>query len=791
LKNLVLIPVFNEERTVKAVLDQIRQHTSADILVVNDGSTDASLAEIKKGNVTCIINHERNLGPGAALISGFNFAVKHNYDVLITLDADGQHEARYIPEFLEAISDSDMVVGSRFLPDSKRRSQPPRDREMANRTLTKFVRKRIDYPITDCSSGFRAYRVSSLRKLRITEKGYAWPFQLWIQAHEAGFRVKEIPIPLVYLDYKRDSHGEFRSMSEAMAKAKDVMKKELDKNGDHKGAFSKKTVVWTRDNVGEVVPDVVTPLSWSVLDPIVNSALLDLGQRLGLQVNKTRFFDCFRGRVYLNMTAFESVMKSLNPIYLWRGITQLHRLVKGMLQLFWLMCILPFQIRRSLVKIPVEVSKLKKSNPSKLSSSAILNRIAGLQSLLKACMKIHMTGTMMEGIFVSLLRSLIRKWGGKYSTISYSDLLTGLTGMKSAEPGIALWRLSKKASLNGEIRKTILNTKPSKVFDILATSKQGKEFASEIRDFLDEYGSFSLQEFELSYPRWKNDPNFIFKTLRSYMLPGNTLDPLIFENRQRLTRLEATQKIKKELTNSGYAFFYRRLLFSLVLFEAQHYVLWRENMKQTFVLVYGQLSNLYRELAAKFVDSGLLQKDEDLYFLTAKEIGLINDGQLKLEKIRELLDTRKRKRKENLLLNFPKLVETDNGMIREIGECTEENEPKTTVVLKGIGCSIGRTTAKAQVVLDPATCEKFEKGGILVAPYTSPSWTPLFLIAGAVVTEFGGVSSHGAIVAREYGIPCVTSVKNATKVIRTGEILTVDGGEGVVYIGSLEKKGSS
>lgn len=275
------------------------------------------------------------------------------------------------------------------------------------------------------------------------------------------------------------------------------------------------------------------------------------------------------------------------------------------------------------------------------------------------------------------------------------------------------------------------------------------------------------------------------------MLPGNTLDPLIFENRQRLTRLETTQVIKKEIANSGYAFFYRRLLFGLVLFEAQHYVLWRENMKQTFVLAYGQLSNLYRELADKFVDRGLLQKDEDLYFLTAKEIRLINDGQLKLERTRELVNTRKQKRKENLLFNFPKLIETDNGLIREVGERTEENEPKTTVVLKGIGCSIGRTTGKAQVVLDPANCEKFEKGGILVAPYTSPSWTPLFLIAGAVVTESGGVSSHGAIVAREYGIPCVTSVKNATKVISTGEILTVDGREGLVYIGSPEKKWSS
>jgi glycosyltransferase involved in cell wall biosynthesis/phosphohistidine swiveling domain-containing protein len=785
-RTLVIVPVFNEEQTVKNVLEQIRHHSSADILVVNDGSTDDSLIQVQRGNATYIINHEKNMGPGGALISGFKFAIESNYDVLITIDADGQHLPEYIPKFIEAISDVDMVVGSRYLPDSERKSRPPKDRELANQAVTKLTRKYINYNITDYASGFRAYRVPSLRKLRITETGYAWPFQLWIQAYEAGFRVKEIPIPLLYLDYKRGSHGEFGSMKEALAKAEKVMNEET-KKSRRTDAVSAKVAKWTRDNVGEVIPDLITPLSWSILAPIVKDAFLHLNHQLGTSSSQTRYLDCFYGRVYINTTAYQSVQQSINPFKERGDADMLSRLFWGIVYIPWSICFLPLQIRRSLTTVPKEVSKLRNLNLKTLSSDEILNRISSLQLLLKNCMRTHLAGTMVGETFADLLKSLIRKWSSQHSTIPYPVLFTGLSGMKSAKSGIELWKISKKASLNEKTREIIMKNEPSETLSILETLEDGKEFASEIKDFITEYGSFSLQEFELSYPRWENDPTFLLKTLKNYMLPGNSNDPLKFESIQRTKRLEITQRIRKELTSLKSAFPYKRAIFDVVLFEAQHYVVWRENMKQNFVLAYCQLYNFYRELANRFVDRNLLEEEKDFYFLTAEEIGQIIDGQLKSERIDQLVYTRKREREANLKLAVPNVIETSEGLNREIKEEISKKDPASSMVLKGIGCSIGRTTGKAQVVLDPANCGEFEKGGILVAPFTSPSWTPLFLTARAIVTEVGGVSSHGAIVAREYGIPCVTSVKNATKIIKNGEILTVDGEQGIVYIDSVEE----
>ncbi len=224
---LVLVPVFNEGPHVKEILTDIRRYTAADILVVNDGSTDDSLARIKESDVTHIINHEQNLGPGGALMSGFRFATERSYRVLVTMDADGQHEARDIPRFLEAIEGVDLVVGSRYRPDSERRSVPPKHRAWASGVLTRLVRRYTSYDITDCASGFRAYKVSALRKLNLTEKGYAWPFQLWIQAARAGLRVREIPIALIYFQSAEDAQAESRLIKKTVGYCRWVMQREM------------------------------------------------------------------------------------------------------------------------------------------------------------------------------------------------------------------------------------------------------------------------------------------------------------------------------------------------------------------------------------------------------------------------------------------------------------------------------------------------------------------------------------------------------------------------------------
>jgi phosphohistidine swiveling domain-containing protein len=771
----VLVPVFNEEQTVKGVLEQIQEYTSGDILVVNDGSTDDSLVRIAESNVAYVISHERNMGYGAALISGFSFAIEHDYDVVVTLDSDGQHEARYIPKLVNAIDDADMVVGSRYLLDSQQKSQPSRDRKHALQELNEMVCKYTNYEITDCGSGFRAYRVSSLRKLRLTEKGYGFPFQLWIQASKAGFRVKEVPISLIYLDYKRGAHGEFRSVKEAIDKAENIMSEELKETGSSAGDISEDNILWTRDNVGEIIPDVITPMSWSILDPVINNAALHLRHRLGISDNQIKFVDRFYGRVYCNIPALGLILGKLTSLKL-----------QAALRTCWIGCVLPLQIKKLLFFVPRKVSQLRKLKLNDLSSEQIFDQIADLTSIMENCMTAHITCTLMGDAFASYLRKMLGKWGGKYSTTSYSGLLTGLSGMKSAEPGIELWKLSRAALSNEKIRDVIINGEPSEVFRILDSFEAGKKFAYRLEQFMNNYGYFSLQEFELSYPRWDEDPSFILKILKNYVLAEDSIDPLAFESKQRTKRLETTQKIRKELARSKRTFLYRRPSFDVVIFEVQHYVVWRENVKQNFVLVYNQLRRFYVELASRLVDRNLLEEKCEIFFLTAEEIKHVSSGKLKTEIIKEKINSRKREREANLKSPFPSVIKTGAGLKEALKDSEEVEETTSSITLKGVGCSVGTVTGKARVILDPIEFETLQEGEILVAPFTNPSWTPLFVTAKGVITEVGGVSSHGAVVAREYGIPCVVNVKNATKIIKTGSTLTVDGKKGRVYLDQAE-----
>lgn len=203
MKFLTAIPVYNEERHLEKVLHQVRRH-SAHILVLNDGSTDQTAGILARQGDLAVVTHPANLGYGAALRSAFEYTVGSDYDVLVTMDCDGQHEPSRIPVLLEAIHDADIVSGSRYLRDFRQASLPtPADRRQINQTITAELNALLGLRLTDAFCGFKAYRRDALTKLEITEPGWGMPLQLWVQAARAGLRIKEVGVPRIYLDPNR------------------------------------------------------------------------------------------------------------------------------------------------------------------------------------------------------------------------------------------------------------------------------------------------------------------------------------------------------------------------------------------------------------------------------------------------------------------------------------------------------------------------------------------------------------------------------------------------------------
>lgn len=221
------LPVFNEVTHVDAVLREVRRF-SENVLVIDDGSTDGTREFLSQLQDIAVISHPQNRGYGAALRTAFEYALEHDYDILVTIDCDGQHEPQRIPQFVKAVMPGvDIVSGSRYLRSYPGDSEPPAQRRWINQRITADLNRQLGFQLTDAFCGFKAYRVQSLRQLHLTEDGYAMPLELWVQAACADLRVLELPVPLIYLDEKRSFGGTLDDGETRIAYYHDVIQRSL------------------------------------------------------------------------------------------------------------------------------------------------------------------------------------------------------------------------------------------------------------------------------------------------------------------------------------------------------------------------------------------------------------------------------------------------------------------------------------------------------------------------------------------------------------------------------------
>jgi dolichol-phosphate mannosyltransferase len=205
-RTLTALPVYNEASHVCPVLDEVARY-AADVLVVDDGSTDGTSDLLAARRDIRCIRHETNRGYGAALKTAFDYAIQNAYDVLVTIDCDGQHEPQRIGQLIAACRDADIVSGSRYLWNEEQARQAPAERRQINLQITRELNERLGLMLTDAFCGFKAYRVDALARLRIREPGYGMPLELWVQAAHHGLRIVEIPVPLIYLEEERSFGG--------------------------------------------------------------------------------------------------------------------------------------------------------------------------------------------------------------------------------------------------------------------------------------------------------------------------------------------------------------------------------------------------------------------------------------------------------------------------------------------------------------------------------------------------------------------------------------------------------
>ncbi|MBN1437596.1 MAG: glycosyltransferase family 2 protein [Sedimentisphaerales bacterium] len=229
---LLAIPVYNERKYISKVLDQARRYTD-DIVIIDDGSTDGTKELLVRRSDINLISRPCNKGYGQAIIDAFHFAQACGAQWMITMDCDLQHDPNLIPVFFSAIcnDDADIISGSRYLCPISEYSTPPAERRSVNEIITAMVNEKLGLDLTDSFCGFKAYRVSAVARLELTECGYAIPLEFWVQAAYHGLRVREIPVSLIYNDPNRYFGGNLDNVSNRLRHYMEVFEQSMEKVG--------------------------------------------------------------------------------------------------------------------------------------------------------------------------------------------------------------------------------------------------------------------------------------------------------------------------------------------------------------------------------------------------------------------------------------------------------------------------------------------------------------------------------------------------------------------------------
>ena len=284
-----------------------------------------------------------------------------------------------------------------------------------------------------------------------------------------------------------------------------------------------------------------------------------------------------------------------------------------------------------------------------------------------------------------------------------------------------------------------------------------------LEGFLEKHGHRSVSEFELAQPRWREDPSYVEQIIASFRTNSDA-NPTKHLQTQRANREKARRRLTRLPVGKATAF---QKQINKVLDITQRYMPFRESAKFYLMLGYELIRNALLELDRRY------QLDGGIFYLTPNELDQLIQG----EDLQSVIEERETTRSQLLKIEVPDVVYSD--ILNRIGE-PQAIEAKDEI--QGVGVSVGVATGEAYILRDAADVQIAGKNYILVCPSTDPGWTPLFLHAAALVMEYGGMLSHGAIIAREYGIPAVVNIPAATQRLQSGQRLRVDGGRGIVSI---------
>ncbi len=545
-------------------------------------------------------------------------------------------------------------------------------------------------------------------------------------------------------------------------------------------------IVWSNANVGEALPGVATPLTWSVL-----SNFSDLGFRrafgaLGCTVPKdAELVGDFRGRIYLNMSEITSILSQVPGV----DPAMLVRLGGGAY---------PDELDRTrhdqsstgfLFRLPKTVSRFVRENfrlqqrvetfeeffaqeraridaldPRLLSPNGLSRMLNNVEWLLDETGSVMLTVYARLLVSVLVLLGLLRFIAGSRAMELQRLLLSGLEDVDSAAPGFALCDVANVAEHDTPARELIVSRAPSEL--TLEQLPPGPTKVA-LGRFMDAYGHRGVREPEIAAPRWAEDPTMLFAALRLHLTNDEGLPLVALSERQKTIRDEAEAEVMQLVP------LVTRPALRRLLEAVRRLTRTRERLRGRVIEVLGMYRRVALDASRRLESQEPEAGSDAAFFLTVEELRHVLESST--EHVSLFVQRRRAEFDRNRALPDP--PGTFVGYPPPIDSFDAE-----TRLLRGLAASAGTAEGKARVLGDPGDAIDLRPGEVLVVPAADVGWAPLFPTAVAVVTELGGPLSHAAIVLREYGVPAVVNVHQATAVIRNGDLVRVDGEKGEVEL---------
>jgi len=383
-----------------------------------------------------------------------------------------------------------------------------------------------------------------------------------------------------------------------------------------------------------------------------------------------------------------------------------------------------------------------------------------------------------------MVQSICEKVGFPSERLLDTQLAVGERSV-SAQQGLELLALANQVRDEELAREYFLTA--SDTFENYRESLRGTNFLMKFETFLQTYGHRGNFESDWSLPRYNEDPTSLLSVIRIHVHTPNILTPEEIRTRQDHEATEAWLEFEGKLTWWQRYMVVPRVRWALK--RAKQMRLWRERNRFEQARIFSELRRWHLVLAERFAERGWIEKPVDYFFLELKEVGVVTADGNEAVRLKSIIAGRKGDYDTWRRLERPLLMR-ESELTALMRRATSTMPVSSVTQLRGLNISSGLVEGEVVVITGPNDFARMKQGAILVAPATNPAWTPLFTLAIGIIVEIGGTLSHSSIIAREYGLPALANVKDATKLLKDGDRVRLDAVNETVEVLLYSRTGS-